>query len=104
MAPMRKSRWLAELEAATTEKDAVNTARDFVALLTRDEVALLPRGCRPTSPNSPNDINEWALRLVQNCLVHQADSSGFALLQEVSDFFVMASARLTELQNSLKHA
>jgi hypothetical protein len=101
---MRKSRWLAELEAASTEKDVVNTARDFVALLTRDEVALLPRGCRPPSPNTSKDINEWAVRLVQNCLVHHTDSSGFDLLQEVSDFFVMASARLTELQGATKHA
>jgi hypothetical protein len=104
MAPMRKSRWLAELDAAATEKDVVNSARDFVALLTRDEVALLPRGSRPTSPGNAKDVNEWAVRLVRNCLVHNGDSSGFDLLQEVSDFFVMASARLTELQSSPKHA
>jgi hypothetical protein len=99
---MRKGRWQGELDAATSSKDVLNAARDYVALLTRDEIAVLPRGCRPVSIESETDINEWALRLVQNCLVDHADSTAIGLLQEVSDFFVMASSRLTELQASPK--
>lgn len=100
MAPMRKSRWQSELEAATTSKDVLNVTRDYVALLTRDEVALLPRGCRPMNVETEKDVNEWALRLVQQCLVVHCDSSAIGLLQEVSDFFVMASSRISELHAS----
>ncbi len=100
MAPMRKGRWQSELEAATTSKDVVNVARDYAALLTRDEIALLPRGCRPMNIETEKDVNEWALRLVQQCLVNHPDISAIGLLQEVSDFFVMADSRISELHSS----
>jgi hypothetical protein len=101
MAPMRKGRWHSELELAVTPKDVLNVARDYAALLTHDEIALLPRGCRPAAIETLEQINEWALRLVQECLVDTGgDNANQGLLQEVSDFFVMASARLGELHSS----
>ena len=98
MAPMRKSRWRDELEAATTDKDVVNVARDFVALLAREELASLPKNCQPVSIETCEDIAQWALRLVQESLNYHSETAGIQLLREISEFFAEASSKLSELR------
>jgi hypothetical protein len=96
MAPLRESRWRSELEAARTDKDVLNVARDYVALLGSSELHTLPNELKPIQITSCAEISDWALRLVQASLSLHPDVAG-TMLQEMSEFFASASARLSEL-------
>lgn len=97
MAPMRKGRWRSELDAATTEKDVLNIARDYVAFLARGELASLPADFRLGRIESCLDVTELALRLVQESMNYDSESAGLRLLRSMSEFFAEASEKLTEL-------
>lgn len=97
MARMRKSRWRSELDAATTEKDVLNTARDYVAFLARAELASLSGSFKVGPIESCVDVTELALRLVQESMNYDSASAGLRLLRDMGEFFAAASKRLTEL-------
>lgn len=97
MAPMRKSRWRSELDAATTEKDVLNIARDYVAFLARGELASLPSDFKLGPIDSCLDITELALRLVRESMNYDSESAGLRLLRNMSEFFAAATDKLTEL-------
>lgn len=97
MAPMRKSRWHSELEAATTDKDVLNVARDYVAMIAREEFLSIPVACRPGRIASCDDVMNAALKLVQESLKTATESEGVKVLREVSEFFAAAAAKLTEI-------
>lgn len=97
MAPMRKSRWRGELDAATSEKDVLNIARDYVAFLARGELASLPKDFKVGPIGSCMDITELALRLVKESMNYDSESSGLRLLRNMSEFFAAASEKLTEM-------
>jgi hypothetical protein len=93
---MRKSRWRGELEAATTDKDVLNVARDYVALLSREEFLSLPADCRPGKLTTCDDVVAAALKLVRENLHFPTDTEATRVLHEVSEFFAAASAKLIE--------
>ena len=95
---MRKSRWRSELDAATSEKDILNTARDYVAFIARDELLTLPEGFKVGPIDSCLDITELALRIVKESMKHDSTTPGLRLLTNMSEFFASASERLTEIQ------
>jgi hypothetical protein len=94
---MRKSRWRGELDAATTEKEVLNTARDYVAFLARGELAYLPKDFKLGPLDTCLDITDLALRLVQAGMHFESQSEGLRLLNGMSEFFAAASERFTEL-------
>jgi len=94
---MRKSRWRAELDAATTEKEVLNTAKDFVAFLARNELASLPKNFKLGPLDSCLDVTDLALRLVQASMHYESESEGLRLLNSMSEFFAAASEKFTEL-------
>jgi hypothetical protein len=98
MAPMKASRWRGELNAAATDKDVLNVARDYVAFLAGDELLSLPNDLKPGQLGSCEEISTWALTLVQASLTMNPAIAGTGLLREMSEFFAAASARLSELQ------
>ena len=104
MAPIATGRWQAELKAAQTDKDVLNVARDFLAMLAKDEIATLPTGCAPRRLDTCKDIAEEAVRLLQESLAHTGgESEGVKLLREIAEFFAAASSRITELHSPPKN-
>ncbi|MGZ5037464.1 MAG: hypothetical protein ACXWG1_00850 [Usitatibacter sp.] len=95
---MRKDRWRAELDAATTEHEVVNVVRDYVALLTHDEVSSLPGNVRPGLVKTGEDIAGWAVSLVRTQLAQIAQTEGVQVMREMSEFFAAAAAKITEIK------
>lgn len=96
MAPMNRTRWLRDLEEATSERDVIGIARDYLAFLTRTENALLPLKYRPGPINDVSDIGIW-LRSLRAARHEVAGSSALeGLLAEMSAFFGAAEDRLLE--------
>lgn len=98
MAPFNESRWPDELHAAATDKDVLNVARNYVALLASEELQALPRDLKPGPLATCGDVADWALTLVQASLSLHPDESGVEILRNISEFFAAASSRLSELQ------
>jgi hypothetical protein len=96
--PMRKERWRQELDAATTEHDVVNVVRDYVALLTNDEVSTLPGNVRPGVVKTGEDIAGWAVSLVRTQLAQIAETEGVQVMRDMSEFFAAAAAKITEIK------
>ena len=96
--PMRKERWRQELTAATTEKAVIDVVRDYVALLTHDEVAGIPPGSRPGIVHTGEEIAGWAVNLVRNQLAMIAQSEGIEVMRDMSEFFAAAAAQITEIK------
>jgi len=94
---MKETRWRSELDAATTEKDVLNVARDYVSFLARSEVELLPKGFKMGPLETCMDIADLALRLVQASMRFESESEGLRLLRNMSEFFASASEKFTEL-------
>ncbi len=96
---MNESRWRVELKAAATDKDVLNVARDYVALLAGEHLEDLPRGLRPGPLSNCEEISEWALKLVQASLSLAPNEAGVAHLRDMGEFFAAASARLSEIHS-----
>jgi hypothetical protein len=95
---MRKERWRQELAAATTEKDVIDVVRDYVALLTHDELTLVPSGSRPGLIRTGEEIAGWAVNLVRSQLAMIAQSEGVEVMRDMSEFFASAAAKITEIK------
>lgn len=95
---MQKERWREELAAAASEKDVVNVVRDYIALLSHDELSTLPGNARPGLVRSGEDIAGWAVNLVRSQLASIAQSEGVDVMRDMSEFFAAAAARITEIR------
>ena len=95
---MSKERWHEELAAAATEKDVVNVVRDYVALLTSDDVAAMPRESRPGLIATAGEIAEWAVKLVREQLALVAASEGVEVMRDMCEFFAAAAAKVTKIR------
>jgi hypothetical protein len=95
---MRKERWREELAAAATEKDVINVVRDYVALLTSDDVAAMPGGSRPGLIATTEQIAEWAVKLVREQLALVAASEGVEVMRDMCEFFAAAAGKVTQIR------
>jgi hypothetical protein len=94
---MRKERWREELAAASTEKDVINIVRDYVALLSSDDVAAMPGESRPGFIGTAEEIAEWAVTLVREQLALVAASEGVEVMRDMCEFFAAAAAKVTQI-------
>ena len=91
MAP-RSLAWFDLLAAAATPEEVVNVARDFLATWTPEEIAALPRACRPPRTlKFPEEIVDYAFSLVKAHLDEGSDSNG---VTRMATFFAEASWRV----------
>jgi hypothetical protein len=87
--------WQDRLEAAESESDVVQVAKDYLATLDLDQVALLPDSCRPRKLITANDVSSYAFDLVRyEC--GDADDAAPSI-HRLAAFFSHASIRLSEL-------
>ena len=96
--PLVPVTWQDRLNSATTEREVVAVARDYVAGLTPGDVERLPEPCRPGKFFDAQDITSYAFALVRHdCSV---DGATFRLVQKLSDFFSKASMQLAKIMAS----
>jgi hypothetical protein len=87
--------WQDRLEAADTEWDVVQVAKDYMATLDPEQVALLPGSCRPRKLITGNDVSSYAFDLVRyEC--GDADQAA-PFIHRLAAFFSHASIRLSEI-------
>lgn len=98
MAPMHKDRWRAELDDARVEKDVVNVTRDFVAFLTRAELATLRREVRPAPIDNGDDVAQWAVTLVREQFSVDLAVGSVPVIDALSEFFSAAAAKIARLR------
>jgi hypothetical protein len=96
--PMRKARWREELDAAASEKDVVNIVRDYVALLSRDDLSAMPEASRPGVIATAEEIAEWAVTLVRERLGLVAGGEGAEVMGDMGEFFAAAASRMIEIR------
>lgn len=89
--------WLHALNSADSERDILETARDFLASWTPTEISRLPESCRPGRMGGGEDINEFAYRLAQQHLDFSGDREDRLLLERMMAFFVHAASRLAQV-------
>jgi hypothetical protein len=84
--------WFDLLASASTPAEVVNVARDYLATWTPEEIARLPRACRPPrSLKFPEEIVDYAFALVKAHLDADSDSNG---VTRMATFFAEASWRV----------
>lgn len=87
--------WQDRLELCSMEAEVVNVARDFVATLAPEEIALLDPICRPRKFTDASDITSYAFELVRH---ECADTDpGRELVHKLAAFFSHASTRLSQV-------
>jgi hypothetical protein len=89
--------WYGQLESAGSVEAVVAIARDYGAMLSPEEIAMLPPGARPGRIRDESDITELHERLVDEYRKTRASGAELALLQRVTGFFVRACVRIAEL-------
>ncbi|HSN22506.1 MAG TPA: hypothetical protein VLS49_17610 [Usitatibacter sp.] len=87
--------WLDRLRTASTEKEVVQVATDYLAGLDTFELAMLPARCRPRALRCASDVSSYAFDLVGH-YCDKLDASA-RLVQALAAFFTEASTRLSEI-------
>jgi hypothetical protein len=92
--------WFDQLEEATTVAGAVAVARDYIAMWSPQEIALLPPAVRPGRLRDEADIAELHERLVDEYRTTRASGEQLSALQRLMGFFARASVRIAQLAPS----
>jgi hypothetical protein len=92
--------WFQQLDKASHVAEVVDIARDYLATWTPEEVALLPRTCRPGRVRDPADIEEMHACAVDAYRGTRASGEELKALQLLTSFLVRASMRLVQLRAS----
>ena len=91
------SSWYGQIQAAASIGEVVAIVRDYIALWSPEEIALLPVDVRPGHVRDASDVTELHERLVEEYRGTRADGEALALLQRLTGFLVRASLRMAEL-------
>jgi hypothetical protein len=88
--------WVERLEAATSEGEVVEVAREYIATLSAGDIERLPKPCRPPRFLSAADVTGFSDTLVRHdCIV---DGATARLVGRMCDFFSAATLRLAALK------
>lgn len=87
--------WHGRLHEAVTEEDVVAIVRDYVALWSPEELGRMPPELRPGKFVDGEDVNSFALALVQAQMGRGTESED--LLHKLGAFFSNASLRLAQI-------
>jgi len=96
--------WFDQLDEATTVAGAVAVARDYIAMWSPEEIALLPPAVRPGRLRDEADVAELHERLVDEYRATRASGEPLSALQRLMGFFARASVRIAQLAPSAPDA
>lgn len=86
-----------KLNSASSEGAVVALLEEYLTSWKEDELALLPQGCVPERFANAEDINFWSLKLARARLDFRGSQPAFTLLQDLTNAFGDASARLATI-------
>ena len=90
--------WLDLLAAATTPGEVVRVTRDYLATWTPEEIASLPRSCRPPGQiKFPEEIVDYAFGLVKA----HCDGDDHHGVMRMATFFAEASWRVAAAMSAV---
>lgn len=89
--------WFAQIDRATSVAEALRVARDYIATLTPEELALVPAECRPGRVRDEKDIEDLHGTLVDVYRASRASGEELEVLQRLTSFYVRLVIRLSEL-------
>jgi len=89
--------WFAQLDNAQTATAVVAIARDYLALWSPGEIALLPDDVRPGRLRDAADVADLHARLVGEYRKTRASGDALAALQRLTGFFARASVRIAQV-------
>ena len=95
-----RSHHLEALRAASSEQDLVRLAQDYIALWTPEELASIPRNCRPGHVRDGEDLADAAMELTRARI---ASFEAEPPLVEMEAFFAHACVRLSQLEALAHH-
>ena len=87
--------WHGRLLDAASPGEVVELTRTFVASLTPEEMAALPRDCRPGKIVDAEDVHAFAYALVRRSCA--SDRMGDGALMRLASFFTDAARQLSRL-------
>jgi len=87
------------LRIATSEAEVIGLVRDFLAEWRPEELALVPRVCRPGKMRDGEDIADCAFALTQ---ARMAEAESHPLVLEMENFFAHACTRISELEGTFR--
>ena len=86
--------WQRRLNGCRTPEDVLFVSKDFITSWSAEGIGKLPVDLIPETLRHVQDVADYALRLMQHQL---AAGAGALELQQMIDFFVAASQRLSQL-------
>ena len=87
--------WSERLDAAASEGEIVEVAREYIATLSAGDIERLPKPCRPPGFLTAADVTGFSDTLVRHdCIV---DGATARLVGRMCEFFSAASLRLAAL-------
>jgi hypothetical protein len=89
--------WFGQLESATNVDAVVAIARDYLALWSPEELALLPQAVRPGRMREASNVTELHGLLVEHYRTTRASGDELAALQRLTGFFGRAATRIAQL-------
>jgi len=87
--------WHGRLGEAASADDVVAIARDYLALWSPEELALIPQDLRPGKLVDADDVTGYALALVQARMGR--GTPGEDVVHKIGNFFGSASLRLSQI-------
>ena len=94
---MSSTYWFSQLDRAKSIAETVAVARDFIATLSPEDLALLPEACRPGRLRDETDIEALHATLVEAYRTSRSSGRELEVLERLTSFTVRASIRLAEL-------
>ena len=92
--------WHQQLESAASSLQVVAVVRGFLAGIPAEDLATLPRDCRPVSIRDASDIDCWNLRLAAAARAIWGTPADGRVLYALANFFLRASVRLSHLRET----
>jgi hypothetical protein len=89
--------WFAQLDNAKTASAVVAIVRDYLALWSPEEIALLPVAVRPGRLRDSADVADLHAHLVEEYRKTRASGDALAALQRLTGFFARASVRIAQV-------
>lgn len=94
--------WHGRLNDARSAEEVVAIARDYLALWSPEELALVPPELRPGKLVDADDVSAYALSLVQAQMAR--GTPGEAVVHKIGNFFSSASLRVSQVVSHPQYA
>ena len=92
------------LDSAASPDEVAAIVRDYFALWSPEEIALLPERCRPPHVRDASDLEELHRCAVEAFRKSRATGEALALLRKLTGFVASACVRLAQLREAAANA